>query len=146
MFAVSASRTMANAKFKFREPEPLPRSIEEIRAEKLADQRRRQREEMERKERERQEAALAAYRVIDVVHEPRTVRGLIERIARDNGVTYQDIVGVRRHKSLMRIRHLAIRAAAEEFPDKSLVQLGKAFNRDHTTILHALHKSKVLEA
>lgn len=73
---------------------------------------------------------------------PGSAKSIIIEYASRHGVRYRDIVGVSRAKSLVIIRHAAIRAVADARPDMSLPQIGHVFNRDHTTILWALRKTK----
>lgn len=141
MFAVSASRTMKNARPKFREDDVVVRDIVQIRAEK----RREAVEEAERAKRD-SEAAVAAiiakYRVIEWSGR-KTARSVIERVARETGVSYSDIIGPRRSRHLILARDKAVRAVADEFPEMSLPAIGRVFGRrDHTTIYHSLNKTK----
>lgn len=59
------------------------------------------------------------------------------------GVTWEDITSVRREKRLIEPRHRCMAAVYEERKDLSLPMLGRMFRRDHTTILHAVHKTEV---
>lgn len=68
-------------------------------------------------------------------------RDIVKAIAAANGVKFGDIVGPRRNTSLVKIRFEAIRQVADLRSDLSLPALGRVFNRDHTSILHALKKT-----
>lgn len=68
------------------------------------------------------------------------VREIINDVAARHGLTYQDIIGASRFKNIVTARMDAIVEVHKARPTMSLGQLGKAFHRDHTTILHALRK------
>ena len=69
-------------------------------------------------------------------------REIIEGIAAQYGLTYSDIVGHRREGHIVCARHEAIAAVAATYPGASSTTLGRLFNRDHTSILHALGRTK----
>lgn len=71
-----------------------------------------------------------------------TAKDIIHRIAAETGVPYRDIIGVRRSHPIIHARFLAIRAVADAKPHMSLPAIGRVFNRDHTSILHALRKTR----
>lgn len=137
MFAVSASRTMASAKAKRHvESDVVVRDIVQIRAEK-------------KREAERQrKAAQAAMDEIIGKYRTRewlgrlTPRRVIEKVAKEHGVSFGLIVGQRRAKEIVAIRDKAVRAVADQFPEMSLPDIGRAFKRDHTTIIYSLRKTK----
>lgn len=136
MFAVSASRTMKNARPKHVESDVVVRDIVQIRAEK------------KREAEERRKASIAAMEEIVGKYRTRewlgriTPRRVIEKIAKENGVSVGLILGERRGREVVAIRDKAVRAVAEQFPEMSLPDIGKAFKRDHTTIIHSLRKTK----
>lgn len=68
------------------------------------------------------------------------VREIIAAVSVDTGVPVADILGPRRTKHIVEARFQAIAEARKRRPDLSLPQLGRAFNRDHTSILSALRK------
>lgn len=58
------------------------------------------------------------------------------------GITWEDVKGIRRTRDLIAPRHACMRAVYNERKDLSLPRLGRIFGgRDHTTILHAVHKT-----
>lgn len=136
MFAVSASRTMKNAKPKHVESDVVVRDIIQIRAEKKRDA-----------ERQRKAAQAA---MDDIIGRYRTrewlgrvtPRRVIENVAKEHGVSVGLIIGQRRAREIVVIRDKAVRAVADQFPEMSLPDIGRAFKRDHTTILHSLRKTK----
>jgi chromosomal replication initiation ATPase DnaA len=73
-----------------------------------------------------------------------TMRDIIERVAEEYGFDYEDMIG--RDRS-MRIAHVRQDAMHECWRTRrwSLPQIGRAFNRHHTTVLWALkaHKRRV---
>ncbi len=155
MFVAHFGNTMRNARPKFYDPEPV-RTMAQIRAEKREEAAHLRRLEQEawvakrRKANEEREAAAqrqlqaqapSEYRSIDIRAVKPPVRQIIERIAAFHGTTYDQIVGVRLDRGLVAARHDAIKAVSDARPDLSSPQIGKFFNRDHTTILHALAKT-----
>lgn len=57
------------------------------------------------------------------------------------GITWEDVKGIRRTRDLIAPRHACMRAVYNERKDLSLPRIGRIFGgRDHTTILHAVHK------
>jgi chromosomal replication initiation ATPase DnaA len=68
------------------------------------------------------------------------VRGIIAEVALAHRVTVEDILGPGRSAPLVEARHKAIIEVAVRRPAFSLPQIGRCFNRDHTTILHVLRK------
>lgn len=70
-------------------------------------------------------------------------KGVIARIALEMDVRIEDLLGPRRSVKLVEARHKAMIAVALERPKLSLPQIGRLFNRDHTTIIHALQKHGV---
>lgn len=89
--------------------------------------------------------ATEAYRVI-IVSEAgegkQSARSIIDRVASVFGVSYGEIVGQRRNRHVVAARHAAIQAVVEARPDMTLPMVGRIFNKDHTTIMHALGKKK----
>jgi chromosomal replication initiator protein len=57
-------------------------------------------------------------------------------------VAPQDVLGPRRFWKLTEARHLAMYFLHEDYGFSTL-QLGKRFNRDHTTVVYAIWKVKV---
>lgn len=54
------------------------------------------------------------------------------------GVTWDDIISVRRERRLVKPRHACMRAVYENRRDLSLPRIGRIFHRDHTTVLAAV--------
>lgn len=57
-------------------------------------------------------------------------------------VDYDDIVGRRRNTVFMEPRHACMLAVYDQRKDLSTIQMGRIFNRDHTSILNAVGKLK----
>lgn len=72
---------------------------------------------------------------------PDSMRQIIEAVASIGKIPPREILGPRRHSWVVRYRTMAI-LAAHETMDKSTPQLGRAFNRDHTTIIHAIKRGR----
>jgi chromosomal replication initiation ATPase DnaA len=66
------------------------------------------------------------------------LRTLLEIVGRVTGANYADLLGPRRARHLAWPRHFAMWLVKEMRPDLSLVTIGKAFNRDHTTVMSGL--------
>jgi hypothetical protein len=81
--------------------------------------------------------------VLDDIEIGITGREIIERIARKAEMTYDDIIGPSRGRRLVAVRHRAMIEVYIRKPALSLVQIGRLFKRDHTTIIHALDKAGV---
>jgi chromosomal replication initiation ATPase DnaA len=83
-------------------------------------------------------------RTVDIIYTASTERdkrmAIIKQVAVEHGVTVRDILGPRRHAHIVRARWKAIRAVYETFDD-SLPHIGRTFNRDHTSVMHALRKT-----
>lgn len=56
------------------------------------------------------------------------------------GITWDDVKGIRRTRDLIAPRHACMRAVYNERKDLSLPRLGRIFQRDHTTLIHAIKK------
>lgn len=67
------------------------------------------------------------------------VHDIIRQEAKENNVTVEYIVGKKRDKRAISIRHYAIWRARTE-TDASFIKIGKIFNRDHTSVIHAYYK------
>jgi len=63
----------------------------------------------------------------------------VRRIARDSGCTAEDIYGTSRHPIVARARRRAM-AVLRWSTTLSLPELGRIFNRDHTSVLTAVRK------
>lgn len=71
---------------------------------------------------------------------------LIAQVAEKHGVKASDILSkqnrkCRGTKSVSIARHAAVAAVHLAFPHMSSVQLGRLFNRDHSTILHSISRA-----
>lgn len=67
----------------------------------------------------------------------RPIAHIQERVAREFGLTTYQIKSPRRTRSIARPRQLAM-YLAQRITRKSLPTIAEAFDRDHTTVLHAI--------
>ena len=74
----------------------------------------------------------------------RPVKDIIAEVLRDfPDVTWAEVQGIRRTRHLIPPRQRCMYEVYKQRPDLSLPAVGKIFGgRDHTTILHAVHKVK----
>lgn len=68
---------------------------------------------------------------------------LIRAVAMKHALTVADIKGPSRAMNIVDARQEAMAMVYKTRPDLSLPQIGRIFDRDHTTILHALRKLRV---
>lgn len=68
----------------------------------------------------------------------RPVSEIILAKAIEHGITPGDIMGKSRQQKIVNARHEAMAEAYVERPDLSLIQIGRHFKRDHTSVLHAV--------
>ena len=71
-------------------------------------------------------------------------RKIMQEVALEHGLTVLDLVSARRQRGLVRVRHLAMWRIKNE-TKLSLPQIGRLFERDHTSILHAVRKIDALK-
>jgi chromosomal replication initiator protein len=69
-----------------------------------------------------------------------TIHGIVRRVAHHHGLTIEHLRGTRRDRIYAAPRHLAMWLAAHLVPDATLAVIGRAFNRDHTTVRYARDK------
>lgn len=65
---------------------------------------------------------------------------IIADVAHQHGLTYADLIGKSRSRRFIPARFDAIAAVKTANPALSLPQIGKLFNRDFSTIAHALRQ------
>lgn len=65
---------------------------------------------------------------------------ILKEVSDRVGIPVKTLLGASRNRNIVFARHFAIWVVHNERPDLSLPTLGRIFNRDHTTILHALRK------
>lgn len=71
---------------------------------------------------------------------PLTIRDICRASCRHYSVNILDFVSTRRHRRLVRARHVAM-YLAREHTTRSLPEIGRIMGgRDHTTIMHGAHK------
>lgn len=69
-----------------------------------------------------------------------SARDIAAGVGAKHGYTLAEITGKQQNKEIVAARFEAIKAVADARPDLSSTQIGKVFNRDHTSIIHALAK------
>lgn len=68
-----------------------------------------------------------------------TTIGEIQRAVADHfGLTLADLIGPARDRKTSRPRQVAM-WLCREITGKSMAEIGRAFRRDHTTVMHGLH-------
>lgn len=69
------------------------------------------------------------------------IKQIITDVAKEHGLTHEDIIGKSRKANIVAARYEAIEAVYRARPKLSLNGIARNFgNKDHTTILHALKK------
>lgn len=66
------------------------------------------------------------------------IHALITKVAAVRGVTLEQVLSSRRNRPITMARHEAMKAVRALHPNMSAVQLGRIFNRDHSSVLFAL--------
>lgn len=69
-----------------------------------------------------------------------SVKDIIRSVEFRHGLTPGEITGARRNAKVVRARQEAMWIAKELHPHLSFPTIGRLFNRDHSTVLHALKK------
>jgi len=72
----------------------------------------------------------------------RPIHAIIAEVGQKYGLTYSEMIAKRRQLYLVGPRHEAIWRCAME-TTASLPEIGRAFHRDHTTVLHAIRAHEV---
>lgn len=67
------------------------------------------------------------------------IAAIQRRVAAEYGITFADIRGPRRSQPIARARQMAMWLAWKE-TQKTMTQIARAFDRHHTTVLHAIKK------
>lgn len=65
-------------------------------------------------------------------------RQIIKTVAVKHGVSVEQILGHSRAWPIVQVRREAIQTVERMRPDMTATQIGRAFNRDHSTILYTL--------
>lgn len=63
---------------------------------------------------------------------------IIDRVCVEMEVSEEELRSRSRTKHVARARQLAMRRLYDEGPEWSMPRVGRVFDRDHTTVLHAL--------
>lgn len=105
---------------------------EEVRREKLLEERR-QRDKLA----DEADNCFAQHRITDVNAIRSRLAPLVSKIAAEHGTTYEAVMSRTRHPRVVRARHHAL-AVSRWSTGLSLPELGRAFFRDHTTVMSAI--------
>ena len=71
-----------------------------------------------------------------------TIRAMIAAEAKAAGLSLADVLGPSRRRSVVSVRHRAIRLVHAAYPNKSFPEIGRIFARDHATVMYALGRLK----
>ena len=88
-----------------------------------------------------QARALLANRAVDIAEDGgngdrRPIEDIVAAVLTDfPGVSWDDIISVRRERPLVKPRHACMRAVYGQRPDLSLARIGRIFHRNHATVL-----------
>lgn len=70
-------------------------------------------------------------------------KDIIKRVCWEYEMDVASVLGTSRNKKVVKVRQLAMVAVRRLRPDLHLTDIGRLFNRDHTTVLHSLKKHGV---
>lgn len=71
---------------------------------------------------------------------------ILEVLDKFPGVSFAELKGPRRDRNIVRARQVAMYEVYTQRDDMSTPMVGNLFGRDHTTVLHAVHKIKAMKA
>ena len=74
---------------------------------------------------------------------PRRMKEIIATVSRQTGVSAEDILSRKQHRHIVGARHLVMWIAHDE-ANYSMPEIGRALNRDHTTVLSGIQKMRRL--
>lgn len=88
--------------------------------------------------------AIERFKNVRIVHvaDKVPVADILASVVQETGVPRSMLFGPSRTRRVVEARFKAIRAVADARPDLSTPCIGRLFRRDHTSILHALKKTK----
>ena len=69
------------------------------------------------------------------------VKAIIARVALEHRSNYGEVTGSSRLAYIVRARQYAMAAVATQYPHFSTPMIGRAFKKDHSTVLWALHRA-----
>lgn len=75
---------------------------------------------------------------------PKWVREIVEQCARSHRVLVSELLGDSQRKAAVSARHEAFYAVKATKPTLSFPQIGRWFNRDHTSVIHGVSKHQHL--
>jgi hypothetical protein len=65
---------------------------------------------------------------------------IVRAVAAAAGISEQELLGERRYGPLTLARHAAMWLIKQRQPEYTLARIGRLFNRDHTSVLHAIKR------
>ena len=71
---------------------------------------------------------------------------ILEVLEKFPGVSFAELKGPHRDRNIVRARQVAMYEVYTQREDMSTPMVGNLFLRDHTTVLHAVHKIKAMKA
>lgn len=79
-----------------------------------------------------------------IIPEPKkAVKDIVDEVLNEHpGWSWEDIKSKRRNRALVAVRHACMKEVHRQRPDLSFPQLGRIFNRDHSSLLHAVGRLK----
>ena len=81
--------------------------------------------------------ASEALLAVEVPGQPRSIAEIVQAVARGTGVSVSDLEGRSRRRSIVRPRQMAM-LLCRRFTSASLAEIGRAFGRDHSSVIYAL--------
>lgn len=119
---------------------------EKIAKRRAADARRqRERRARLRRIKEKKTAHVKIQKRIEAAAEAHNMRDVIRKWEKIYGLEHGTLASEIRKKLVVECRQQAIAECYTSFPDKSLNQIGRMFERDHTTVLHSVKKMGVYD-
>ena len=76
--------------------------------------------------------------------EPLTMRMIMSAVSKVSGISEESLSGSRRNRSVARPRQLALYLSTTLLTHRSFPEIGKFYNKDHTTVIHARKKVEEL--
>jgi len=73
----------------------------------------------------------------------RPLARVVDAVSKSTGVTVAEIMGPRRDRNIIRARFAAM-AIARDYLNLSYPQIGREFNRDHTSVINAMRRVDAL--
>lgn len=82
---------------------------------------------------------------IDQMTVPEKVVRIVNAVSEQTGISRKQIMGRDRSEVIARARQIAMVLALEDEPGRTLLTVGRMFNRDHGTVIHAKRQISFME-